>query len=54
MLDANDGMGMVVSKMAMDMAIEKAKKYGTACWLFVTHRTTVSRDTDSMATGMKA
>ena len=30
-LDANDGMGMVASKMAMDMAIEKAKKYGTAC-----------------------
>ena len=27
-LDANDGMGMVVSKKAMDMAIEKAKKYG--------------------------
>ena len=26
-LDANDGMGMVASKMAMDMAIEKAKKY---------------------------
>ncbi len=30
-LDANDGMGMVASKMAMDMAIEKARKYGTAC-----------------------
>lgn len=30
-LDANDGMGMVASKQAMDMAIEKAKKYGTAC-----------------------
>lgn len=27
-LDANDGMGMVVSKKAMQMAIEKAKKYG--------------------------
>ena len=27
-LDANDGMGMVVSKKAMNMAIEKAKKYG--------------------------
>ena len=27
-LDANDGMGMVASKKAMDMAIEKAKKYG--------------------------
>jgi L-2-hydroxycarboxylate dehydrogenase (NAD+) len=27
-LDANDGMGMVVSKKAMSMAIEKAKKYG--------------------------
>lgn len=30
-LDANDGMGMVASKMAMDMAVEKARKYGTAC-----------------------
>jgi len=27
-LDANDGMGMVVSKKAMEMAIEKAKLYG--------------------------
>lgn len=27
-LDANDGMGMVVSHKAMNMAIEKAKKYG--------------------------
>jgi LDH2 family malate/lactate/ureidoglycolate dehydrogenase len=27
-LDANDGMGMVVSKKAMGMAIEKAKKFG--------------------------
>ena len=27
-LDANDGMGMVVSKKAMEMAIEKAKKFG--------------------------
>ncbi len=27
-LDANDGMGMVVSHKAMEMAIEKAKKYG--------------------------
>jgi LDH2 family malate/lactate/ureidoglycolate dehydrogenase len=27
-LDANDGMGMVASHMAMEMAIEKAKKYG--------------------------
>jgi len=27
-LDANDGMGMVVSYRAMEMAIEKAKKYG--------------------------
>jgi LDH2 family malate/lactate/ureidoglycolate dehydrogenase len=27
-LDANDGMGMVVSHKAMSMAIEKAKKYG--------------------------
>ena len=27
-LDANDGMGMVVSKKAMDMCIEKAHKYG--------------------------
>jgi LDH2 family malate/lactate/ureidoglycolate dehydrogenase len=27
-LDANDGMGMVVSKKAMDMAIQKAKSYG--------------------------
>ncbi|AIO18627.1 putative oxidoreductase YjmC [Candidatus Izimaplasma bacterium HR1] len=27
-LDANDGMGMVASKRAMDMAIEKAKKFG--------------------------
>ncbi len=30
-IDANDGMGMVASKFAMDHAIEKAKKYGTAC-----------------------
>ena len=30
-LDANDGMGMVASKRAMDMAIEKARKCGTAC-----------------------
>ena len=29
-LDANDGMGMVASKMAMDMAIEKCKKVGLA------------------------
>lgn len=28
LLDANDGMGMVASKKAMDMCIEKAKKYG--------------------------
>ncbi len=27
-LDANDGMGMVASKQAMEMAIDKAKKYG--------------------------
>ena len=27
-LDANDGMGMVASKKAMDMCIEKAQKYG--------------------------
>ncbi len=27
-LDGNDGMGMVVSKKAMEMAIEKAKEYG--------------------------
>ncbi|MGI6019488.1 MAG: Ldh family oxidoreductase [Marvinbryantia sp.] len=27
-LDANDGMGMVASKKAMDMCIEKARKYG--------------------------
>ena len=27
-LDANDGMGMVASKRAMEMAIEKAKKFG--------------------------
>jgi len=27
-LDANDGMGMVVSKKAMNLAIEKAKKFG--------------------------
>lgn len=27
-LDANDGMGMVVSKLAMQMAIDKAKKFG--------------------------
>lgn len=27
-LDANDGMGMVVSKKAMDMCMEKARKYG--------------------------
>lgn len=27
-LDANDGMGMVAAKKAMDMCIEKAKKYG--------------------------
>ena len=27
-LDANDGMGMVVSKKAMEMCIEKARKYG--------------------------
>lgn len=27
-LDANDGMGMVASKKAMEMAIDKAKKYG--------------------------
>ena len=27
-LDANDGMGMVASKKAMEMCIEKAKKYG--------------------------
>ena len=27
-IDAHDGMGMVASKKAMDMAIEKAKKYG--------------------------
>lgn len=30
-LDANDGIGMVAGKMAMDMAVEKAGKYGTAC-----------------------
>lgn len=30
-LDANDGMGMVASRKAMEMAIEKAKKYGTSC-----------------------
>ena len=30
-LDANDGMGMVASHKAMEMAIEKAGKYGTAC-----------------------
>lgn len=30
-LDAHDGMGMVASKKAMDMAIEKAKKYGISC-----------------------
>jgi len=30
-LDAHDGMGMVASKKAMDMAIEKAKKCGIAC-----------------------
>ena len=30
-LDANDGMGMVASHMAMEMAIAKARKYGTAC-----------------------
>lgn len=30
-LDANDGMGMVASHRAMEMAIEKAGKYGTAC-----------------------
>ncbi len=29
-LDANDGMGMVVSHMAMEMAIKKAKNYGLA------------------------
>ena len=29
-LDANDGMGMVASHVAMEMAIEKAKKYGLA------------------------
>ena len=29
-LDANDGMGMVASHKAMEMAIEKAKKYGLA------------------------
>ncbi|MDL2237508.1 Ldh family oxidoreductase [Christensenellaceae bacterium OttesenSCG-928-K19] len=29
-LDANDGMGMVASHKAMEMAIEKAKKYGMA------------------------
>lgn len=29
-LDGNDGMGMVVSHKAMEMAIEKAKKYGLA------------------------
>ena len=29
-LDANDGMGMVASHLAMEMAIEKAKKYGLA------------------------
>ncbi|MDL2234716.1 Ldh family oxidoreductase [Christensenellaceae bacterium OttesenSCG-928-L17] len=29
-LDANDGMGMVVSHKAMEMAIEKARKYGLA------------------------
>lgn len=28
-LDANDGMGMVASKKAMEMCIEKARKYGT-------------------------
>ncbi len=28
-LDANDGMGMVASKRAMEMCIEKARKYGT-------------------------
>ena len=27
-IDANDGMGMVASKVAMDMCIEKARKYG--------------------------
>lgn len=30
-LDAHDGMGMVASKYAMDLAIEKAKKYGISC-----------------------
>ena len=30
-LDANDGMGMVASKRAMEMAIAKANQYGTAC-----------------------
>lgn len=29
-LDAHDGMGMVASHKAMEMAIEKAKKYGMA------------------------
>ena len=29
-IDAHDGMGMVASKRAMQMAIDKAKKYGTA------------------------
>lgn len=30
-LDANDGMGMVASHQAMQMAIEKAKTYGMSC-----------------------
>lgn len=30
-IDAHDGMGMVASRIAMDLAIEKAGKYGTAC-----------------------
>ena len=34
-LDANDGMGMVASHKAMEMAIEKAKKYGLSLNWFV-------------------
>ena len=48
-LDANDGMGMVASKQAMDMAIEKAKKYGMGmvappAWLSAILLTTESPD----------
>ena len=43
-LDANDGMGMVASKQAMDMAIEKAKSTEPLAWLSAILLTTESPD----------